>query len=145
MNSFFIIILLAVCCSANYSPAQCVKVISATQEYQMGGREESRQEILKVELKDNKKLEPLYFLIDQKKVDFSKTIVDDKLVLTAILHSAQDNFPTTDNPYPMAKIPIWDKLILVLKKLKSNKLIKRKIKLTKPKENNIITTEALPQ
>lgn len=145
MKSFYKIILLVACCGVYYSQAQCVKVISATQGYQMGGREESRQEILKVELKDNKKLEPLYFLIDQKKIDFSKTIVDDKLVLTAILHSAQDNFPTTDNPYPMDKLASWDELILVLKKLKSNKLIKRKIKLTKPKENNIITTEALPQ
>ena len=114
----------------------------------IGGREEARQETLNVTIKDNKKLEPLYFLVNDKKVDFTKSVSNDNISLSAVLMSAQDNFPTVGNSNPQVnKAFDASKVFLVFKNVKNSKLLQKKIKIKESTSNvnQRITTEDLPQ
>lgn len=148
MNSFFKIAILASICCAAYSQAQCVKIVNAEHKVIIGGREEARQELLTVTIKENKKLQPLYFLVGDKKINFTKSLNKDNLTLNTVLLSGQDNFPTTDRPNPSAGSAFDEnQVILVFKKVKTNKLIQKKIKIkdSESPTNHPVVTEDLPQ
>lgn len=148
MNSFFKLAILVSFSSVIFSQAQCVKVVNAEHKIMIGGREEARQETLNVTIKDNKKLEPLYFLVNDKKVDFTKSVSNDNISLSAVLMSAQDNFPTVGNSNPQVnKAFDASKVFLVFKNVKNSKLLQKKIKIKESTSNvnQRITTEDLPQ
>ncbi|MGL6038393.1 MAG: hypothetical protein ACRC0E_05840 [Soonwooa sp.] len=148
MKSFFkIALLMSFCCTA-YSLAQCVKIVNAERKVMIGGREEARQEWLSVTIKENKKLEPLYFLVGDKTINFTKSFDKDNLSLNAILLSGQDNFPTTDRPNPFAGNTLGEnQVFLVFKKVKNNKLIQKKINVkdSQSTANHSVMTGDLPQ
>ncbi len=129
--------------------AQCIKVISIKKQTQIGGREESRKEILEIVLKENPKIEPLYLLADNRKIDFTKSITGDKVVLTAILQSSQDNFMTIDGIGEQKTFENYNlsKLFLYYKNNKNNKISSRKIKIkqTDLGDSNKVPTLDVPQ